>query len=87
MDETKFAEIEIEPTTNRSAAGDAALQFFTSLSPAPISEPIKPRKADPIREKFYEMRKLASARPFARSDSELFYKQAKFMEDFTDDYG
>jgi hypothetical protein len=32
------------------------------------------------------MRRLASDSPFARYDSKLFYKQAKFMEDFADDY-
>jgi len=88
MDDLKFAEIEIETKTDRSPAGEAALRFFSSVSPPPSSmaQPIKPRIIDPIREKFYEMRKLASERPFARSDSELFYRQAIFMEDFTDDY-
>ena len=70
MNDDLFAEIEIT-------------QSFVSASKP---EPIKPRIIDPIREKFYEMRKLASTRPFARSDSELFYKQARFMEDFTDNY-
>ena len=83
MDDSIFAEIEIDTTTNRSAAGDAALRFFASVAPP---QQIQPRIMDPIREKFYEMRKLASQRPFARSDSELFYRQARFMEDFTDDY-
>ena len=88
MDDLKFAEIEIETKPNRSPAGEAALRFFSSVSPPdpPLAQPIKPRIIDPIREKFYEMRKLALERPFARSDSELFYKQARFMEDFTDDY-
>jgi len=72
-----FAEIEI------GRQGDAGT---VPLSLSRQSEPIKPRIIDPIREKFYEMRSLASKRPFARSDSELFYRQAKFMEDFTDDY-
>jgi len=79
----KFTEIEIESTQNRSTSAEAALRFFSSAAPP---QAIKPRVADPIREKFYEMRRLASAKPFARNDSELFYKQAKFMEDFTDDY-
>jgi len=83
MDETKFAEIEIEPTQNRSKSTEEALRFFSSVSPP---QAIKPRVVDPIREKFYEMRRLASERPFARNDSELFYRQARFMEDFTDDY-
>ena len=109
MDDTKFAEIEIEPSKNRSPAGEAAVRFFSSVTPPdtqyiqdsePLSadnsgirilssmssQPIKPRIMDPIREKFYEMRKLNIERPFARTDSELFYRQAKFMEDFTDDY-
>ena len=51
------------------------------------AQPIAQRAPDPIRERFFEMRSLASDRPFARNDSELFYRQAKFMEDFTDDYG
>jgi len=83
MDDSKFAEIEIDTTKNRSTASEAALRFFSSVSPP---EPIKPRIIDPIREKFYEMRRLASERPFARNDSELFYRQARFMEDFTDNY-
>ena len=87
MDELKFAEIEIETPfeKSRNTDGESTLRFFTSITP-PAAEPIKPRIIDPIREKFYEMRKLASARPFARSDSELFYRQARFMEDFTDTY-
>jgi len=74
MDDFKFAEIII----------DTGRQGVSLSTPPP--QPIKPRIIDPIREKFYEMRRLASVRPFARSDSELFYKQAKFMEDFTDEY-
>jgi len=68
-----FAEIEI-----RSPSGGAS-----RVSPA---GPIGPRAADPIREKFYAMRKLAYGMPFARNDARLFYRQAKFMEGFTDDY-
>jgi len=83
MDDFNFAEIEIDTTQNRSAAGDAALRFFTSVAPP---QPIQPRILEPIREKFYEMRKLASIRPFARNDSELFYRQARFMEDFEDNF-
>ena len=32
------------------------------------------------------MRSLAAGNPFARNDAALFYRQAKFMEDFSDDY-
>ena len=88
MDDFKFAEIEIETPFDKIKQQDGSsvlfpIPFSTSI---PKAEPIKPRIIDPIREKFYEMRKLASARPFARSDSELFYRQARFMEDFTDNY-
>ncbi|MCL2662226.1 MAG: TerB N-terminal domain-containing protein [Oscillospiraceae bacterium] len=83
MDYTPFAEIEIESSNSRNADGSEALRFFSSVAPP---QPIKPRIIDPVREKFYEMRKLASVRPFARNSSELFYRQAKFMEDFRDDY-
>ena len=78
-----FAEIEIgkQKDESRKDAGAVPLP-----SPPAQPQPIKPRTIDPVREKFYEMRSLASKRPFARNDSELFYRQAKFMEDFTDDY-
>jgi len=79
MMDDKFAEIEIGKQGDGSSAS-----FACSSILAP--QPIKPRIIDPVREKFYEMRSLASKRPFARSDSELFYRQAKFMEDFTDEY-
>ena len=78
-----FAEVEFAPAPEGAAPFDPALRFYSSITPA---EPIAQRAADPIRQVFYEMRSLASDRPFARNDSELFYKQAKFMEDFTDDY-
>jgi hypothetical protein len=78
-----FAEIEITPVENRATAGEESGAFFSSILPP---HPIQPRVIDPVREKFYEMRRLALNRPFARNDSELFYKQARFMEDFTDDY-
>ncbi|MCL2425975.1 MAG: TerB N-terminal domain-containing protein [Oscillospiraceae bacterium] len=84
MDDSKFAEIEIKSTQNRSTSAEAALRFFSSVSPPP--QAIKPRTPDPIREKFFEMRRLASQRPFSRNDSELFYKQAQFMEEFTDNF-
>jgi len=73
MDDSIFAEIEISPAQVLRQAQNH-------------SQPIVPRAVDPIREKFYNMRKLASERPFARSDSELFFRQARFMEDFTDNY-
>ena len=78
-----FAEIEIDESFSRTTAGETAMRFFSTVTPA---QPIKERAADPIRQKFFDMRSLASDKPFSRNDSELFYKQAKFMEDFSDDY-
>ena len=80
---TNFAEIEIDFGSSHESASDRALRFFSSVSPP---EPIEQKAHDPLRLKFYEMRRLASGRPFARDDSELFYKQAKFMEDFADSF-
>lgn len=68
-----FAEIEYQPAA-------------TSLPPR--AQGIIPRRqSDPIREKFFEMRSLAPVRTFSRSDPDAFYRQAGFMEDFSDDYG
>jgi len=41
---------------------------------------------DPVRRMFYDMRGLASDNPNTWNEARLFYKQAKFMENFTDDY-
>ena len=41
---------------------------------------------DPKRAKFAEMRLIAGKYPFFVEENESFYKQAKFMEDFSDDY-
>jgi len=83
MNNTPFAEIEIDASQSRSSFEKHALRLNLPVS---RPQPIEPREVDPVRMKFYEMRKLASARPFPRTDSEVFYKQAKFMEDFTDNY-
>ena len=92
-----FAEIELGALPNRTAAGDATRHVFQpaaqtlprqepKLQPRIQPQPIAQRAFDPIRQRFFDMRSLASDRPFARGDSELFYRQAKFMEDFSDDY-
>ena len=81
--DTRFAEIEFEVRPGCATAGETALRFFSSVTPP---QPIEQRTIDPIRQKFFDMRSLATDRPFARDDAELFYRQAKFMEDFTDDY-
>jgi len=79
----KFAEIEIEPNPDHTAEYGKALRFFSAITPP---QPVAQRADDPVRQRFFEMRSLASDRPFARDDSELFFRQAKFMEDYTDDF-
>ena len=83
LSDSRFAEIEINSNSSQTSAAERALRFFSSVTPP---EPVEQRALDPLRMKFYDMRRLASDRPFARDDSELFYKQANFMADFTDDY-
>jgi len=80
-----FAEIEYEH--DFSSGGGAADAKSAGLFPSFVkAQPVSRRAFDPISERIYEMRRLASGNPFARNDAGLFYKQAKFMEDFTDDY-
>ena len=57
---------------------------IVSETPAVVGQKIT--GLDPIRERFYDMRGLAPNNPDQWHDSKLFYRQAKFMEDFTDDY-
>ena len=76
-----FAEVDVD--FNSAYASEKAIRFFSSVTPP---EPIEKKEYDPIRMRFNEMRRLASERPFVRGDAELFYRQAKFMEDFTDDF-
>jgi len=84
FDNAVFAEVDLESNVRLPSSGESALRFYTTV--APPAQPIAERAADPLRQRFFDMRSLASNKPFARNDSELFYKQAKFMEDFTDDY-
>lgn len=64
----------------------------------PKSQKIQDRKSDPIRERFNQMRDITRAHrqrlQFYRfsdrrtpiDDANIFYQQAQFMKDFTDDY-
>ena len=76
----EFAEVEYEVGVTDAKARRP------SASAIPAAQPIAQREIDPIRELFFHMRNLASGNPFARNDAGLFYKQAKFMERFSDDY-
>ena len=71
-----FAEIEIDAGT---FSGNGAVAQPSYIPPSQ-------RPTDPIRLRFATMRKLAPDNPYSRSDAGLFYKQAKFMEDFADDF-
>ena len=88
--EIKFAEVEYggeensEPLLLSSKAQD-------SLQQAVLPQGIIPqRAADPIRQKFHEMRRLNSENinnwHSIGNEAKLFYTQAKFMEDFTDNH-
>jgi hypothetical protein len=68
-----FAEIEVEAPRDRHLSTKSSKAIIGGLN-------------DPIRQKFYDMRGLASDNPFHWNDARLFYRQAKFMEDFTDDF-
>lgn len=74
---------EIEYSTGNALADEKERRTFTLV---PASQLIGERTVDPIKQKFYDMRSLANDNPFPRDDAGLFYKQAKFMEDVTDDY-
>jgi len=100
--ESGFAEIEFDFCGNDTQPGgsvriaspsQAPVRPATPSAPARVgssssasAQPITQRPVDPIRERIYNMRSLASVVPFARNDPGLFRKQAKFMEDFSDDY-
>jgi len=83
LTDTKFAEIEFEINPIHTTASEAALRFFSHVTPP---QQIEQAAIDPIRQKFFDMRALATIRPFARDDADLFYRQAKSMEGFSDDY-
>ncbi|MCL2500535.1 MAG: TerB N-terminal domain-containing protein [Defluviitaleaceae bacterium] len=71
-----FAEIELEETP-------APVEQKT----IPSSQPIPQRAFDPLRARFRDMRMIADYAPYAyQNDGWLFYEQAKFMADVTDDY-
>jgi len=57
-----------------------------SEEPAIPGQKITSSGLDPVREKFYDMRSMAPNNPDAWQDVKLFYRQGRFMEDFTDDY-
>ncbi|MDR2598645.1 MAG: TerB N-terminal domain-containing protein [Oscillospiraceae bacterium] len=88
-----FAEIDINDNSNKDGevnqqteANGQSVILSTASNVQSIAQPIAPRVHDPIRERFYEMRRLTLEKPYSRNDSELFYRQARFMEDFTDDF-
>ena len=74
MQETPFAEIEL----NETPVGNV---------PPPKAQAIAPRAYDPLRTQIRDMRVIADYAPYAyQNDGWLFYEQAKFMADVTDDY-
>ena len=84
-DEPPFAELEFDASGFGSANSLSATSTVSSRS-SPVYQPISPRPLDPIRQVFFDMRRLASGDPFGRNNAQLFYRQALFMEGFSDDY-
>ena len=82
-DAVKFAEIELEPDFSRARIVNPAPRQAPPRFPA---QPIAKRAPDPLRDKFSDMRRLADGESFARDGARLFYRQAKFMADYTDNY-
>ena len=70
---------------NGTAVAAAAARNVSAAQPV-RPQPVGQRMADPVRQKIYDMRSLAAGNPYAMKDASLFYRQAKFMEDFTDDF-
>jgi len=95
-----FAEIEMSEVPTRKSSGDAwqwggetTNANSNAVKDVSMGEsgdvPIIAQKIDdscPARKMFYEMRALASDNPYEWSYARLFYRQGKFMENFTDDY-
>ena len=81
--DTTFAEIEVEHGAVDCTTGEVETRLF---SPAASAQPVKERTIDPVRERFYQMRDIVSKSPFTLDNSGLFYRQAKFMENFSDEY-
>jgi hypothetical protein len=84
-DNNPFALIEMEDTPEGSNENLRPKQGgFLSSAPA---QSIPPRAYDPLRARFRDMRMIADYAPYAyQNDGWLFYEQAKFMADVTDDY-
>ena len=83
LTDTDYAEIEFEPGLTNTLSENKKNDLHSYPVPSQL---ITQRFADPIRQKFYNMRNLAADNPFARYDAAVFYRQAKFMEGFSDDY-
>jgi len=82
-----FAEIEIaappqEPKKTPTNTTDSG--FETNTETLPIGNRNIPPGGG--RQKFYDMRSMAADNPYTWNDARLFYRQAKFMERFTDDF-
>lgn len=84
-----FAQIELGSSAGSSAGGYAGAAAAAALSSAtlPEAQRIPPARLDPVRKKFDDMRSITAGNPFARNDVGFFYRQARLMEDFTDDFG
>ncbi|MCL1975626.1 MAG: TerB N-terminal domain-containing protein [Firmicutes bacterium] len=69
-----------------TVAFNATDEAPTWQQPALLPRPLPQRPADPLRQRFLKMRQLAEKDIYNRNTAKLFYQQAKFMEDFTDNF-
>jgi hypothetical protein len=99
--EATFAEVELKPSFERSPSSSVVehqkrsethshvtlkQQSETVAVAVRLAELINDRSKDPIRQTIYTMRSLGKGNPLAESDPGVFYLQAQFMQEFSDDY-
>lgn len=75
--------------TGLSTAASFAEVYLEREQGARQSEPVPPPAENPIRQRFLEMRSLARQAVYAPQEdlqAVIFYKQARFMEDYTDNF-
>ena len=78
----EFHEVEYELRGSTAIGGS----WRSGSAPAVSAQPIGRRAINPVREKFNLMRRFSQVYPPDWKNDALFYEQAKFMEDFSDDF-
>ncbi|MCL2365167.1 MAG: TerB N-terminal domain-containing protein [Defluviitaleaceae bacterium] len=88
--DSPFVEIELEDAATRPssyAANQPHAQPISAARAIPAPQAIPARAFDALRARFRDMRRIVDYAPYSyQNDGWLFYEQAKFMADVTDDY-